>query len=184
MKLDDKIKELEHKLATKKAYLAAQVVFPKGGKEFPSNVIKAVKERIKEACVMLAEEQEVQTNTNTEATFTSQEIAALKSIAQVYFGKSNNSDKAETPVKREMKNTHETPTTTEDLNNGKVISQKATGKSRALLLTLDSVDRAMRRKVDPQSEVIIIETKDNKAFVQDQKANRFWVLKDDLESLN
>lgn len=171
MKLDDKIKELEKKLAIKQAYLNASISFPKG-KNIPADVKKIVTDKIRAACAALAEEQEIEGSSSN--LFTPEEVQALKSIAKVYTDKATVNH---APQKHE-------PTSEEDLSNGKAVSQKATKMDRAKLLLLDGVDPTMRKKIEPQAEVVIIETKEDKAFVQDRRANRFWVPVEDLEPLN
>lgn len=167
-KLELKIAELEKKLATKQAFLHAQISFPKGNR-IPEEIKKQVSTKIREACTLLAEEQEISNNKDSD--FTVQEIKALKSVAGVYLNKKGDTTATEP----------HNPTSPEDLQQGRVISQAATKMNRGRILMLDSVDPVMRKKIEPESEVVIIESREDMRFVQDKRANRFWINVEDLE---
>ena len=50
-------------------------------------------------------------------------------------------------------------------------------------MLLDNVDATMRSKVDSNSVVILRDTRENMAFVEDDKMQRFFVPLEDLEPI-
>lgn len=174
MTLESKIQELQRQLEIKKAYANVKISFGHAGKGIPEDIKEEITRKLTEIAVKLAEDQEINEKCET---LTNEEITILKQIVhQILTPK----DKKHTIPKKEnltvTKNDTIIPVTSEFLEHGEPLKGKI-----ARLLLLDNIDVTMRKKIIPESEVKIMEIKEDQAFVQDKKANRFWVPVEDLD---
>ena len=170
MSLEEKIQELEKKLALKQAYLSVNFTFPRGNR-IPDEIKEQVTSELKNACAQLAEHEEydIPVSVNLDGTpsqasnFTPEEVEVLKGVAASVFEKTTDTGQSPKPQSKSRKDS---------------ISAK-----KARIIMLDSVDKTVRSKIEPQSEVKVIASGQGKHFVQtmDGAARRFWINTDDLD---
>ena len=165
MDLEKKIKQLKEKLMIKKAYLSVEIKFPRGN-SIPEEIKEKIITELKTACTQLAEDQEMSINkTSLESPdFDADEVSILKQLAA--------SVKAKT-AKTELP---------EEITESKK-PEPQLGGAKARILMLDSIDKTLRNKIEPQSIVRIKGSNDGKHFVEtlDGHARRFWINTDDLD---
>lgn len=172
--IEQQIADLERKLLLKKAYLAVQVTFGKGYKAFPDDVRAEVEKTLLDAAKSNAEDSEEVTPASLNLTLSNEEIMALKHIARSVLEKSTAPKKVEEVV-----------VLTETPQGHQIAPPKSIPKTptSGVLLLLDSLSSSQRHKVDSGSTVQILETRDDKYYVQDSKHNRFWIPQEDIELL-
>lgn len=168
MSTESKIKELEKQLELKKAFLDVKVSFGKG-KKYSKEVQDQVRLFVQDACTRAAEGETI---TQSEA-FTEDEINILKNMVNTLQQRSKNPSKPLNPsteISNSMSNT---------------VSQtikKITNQNKALILTLDNVDRTVRNKIAPQSVVRVVGKRDDTLmFVETSQGVRFNIPVSDLE---
>lgn len=176
MEPTDEIRQLEHELELKKAYLDVRVSFGKGNK-YSQEVKDVVTKFVRGACL-----QEASGNSVQNPAFTPQEVALLKQMAQRLEDKAkqpvtttqpeNGSGGAQQTAPNKM-----TQMMREGLNNIKAQHQKAT----AQIVMLDNIDRTIRSKVEPEAVVQVITKAADFAFVETPQGLRFNIPLEDLD---
>jgi len=170
-KAQSQIDALHRKLAKKRAYLSANVIFT--DKSIPDDIKEEISKEIKQMCIQLSTEQDKDAQIASPDTgiagISKEDLSILKTVVSAV------KDKARKPVNEKGQ-----VTTLKDIEQGLVKSSKLAENS-ANILTLDNIDINMRQKIDRTKPVVVIEEKDGNAFVQDRRTNRFWVPIMDLE---
>lgn len=167
MQLEEKIRELERKLALKNGYLQVVIKFPKGNK-IPSDVKEEISTKIKDYCLQIANDNEHIENFTS--VFSEEEISILKELVSTVKGKTSNK-----PENHSLKSSK----VSEVVPANKPALKIEKGR-RGILMLLDNIDPTIRGKLAPQSMVVILENKNDSFFVE-TKGIRFWVPREDLD---
>ena len=160
------IKELEDLLELQKAYASVQIGFGKGSK-FSKEVKDKVSAQVKEFCLKLASNQDMETGSNSP--FTPQEVEILKLLAQQV---TNKTGAPTAPAKNNLQSVAD-------------VARQAQGDAKpmaATLLTTDNIPGDRRKHVDSNDVVHIIKLNDKEAAIINPKnKQRFVVPVEDLE---
>lgn len=181
--LENKIKELEYKLALKKAYLDVQFKFSKG---IDQAIKDEVSSKMKELAEKLADSQE-SVLFNETSKLSSEDIELLKMLASSVRERKTApiAPKATSiaPKINTTNNSIEQQSTQEpSIDDG---TQTELIGRMAIMLTLDGVlDVKQRGKLTPQGTVKILSINNNLAYVQDLRGNKFNIPVEDLELKN
>lgn len=179
MDLKDKIKELEHKLAIKQAYLSLSFTFPRGNK-IPQDIKDLIVHNLKEYATKLANDEESNINVNTvEEEFSVEERKILKDIVARVLEKQKTPDQEKIEVTKEG-----TLTVTKIKTEVKKLTPEEkfdAAPKKASIITVDNIDASVKSKVDRTQEVRIIGSDSKMYCVQDRKGIQFWIPKDDVE---
>lgn len=168
--LEDRIKELERKLAVKNAYLTVQFSFPKNSK-IPDDVKEQVINELKNACTALAEDETVAKDKDASIErLSDDDINILRQVAAAARGKISAAPQAQ-PAAPQPK--QELPPKTFD--------SATDGVKKAILLTLENVDSKVRNRVSSQEQVYVTSERDGYARVTTRKGLSISVPIEDLE---
>lgn len=166
--LEEKIKDLERKLAVKNAYLTVQFSFPKNSK-LPEDVKEQVINELKNACANLAEDETVSKDvekSNISERLNDDEIRILRQVAAAAKGKVAVQPVAPAPRPEQAPKTFDSATD---------------GVKKAMLVTLENVDAKLRNKIASQEIVFVTSERDGYARITTQKGMSINVPVDDLD---
>jgi hypothetical protein len=170
MSIEKKIEELQRQLAIKTAYLNVEVKFKKGI-TIPKEAKDLVVNQLKKACAQLAEDRDaipLDTKGNTQVS--TEDLLFLKQMREAVGKKL--SSKTE-PTNEVVKDTGFSN------NISEAIKKVSNRENVAQLLTIDSIEARLRRKIPPQACVEVIEKQGEKTIV-DYKGIRFFINTEDL----
>lgn len=174
MSIEKKIEELQRQLAVKTAYLTVKVSFGQVGKSLPEDVKTEVINKLQEICASLAEGEELKAD-NSNTGLTAQEIEILKQISAKVLNPTTKATAKVAPPPIPQPNPKAKFGSPTELTPNPMVTDKA------VLITLSNIDATLRSKVAPQSEVQIMDRREDQLFVQDPNGRRFWVPSDDVE---
>ena len=181
MELQDKIKELEHKLAIKQAYLSLNFTFPRGNK-IPQDIKDLVTNNLKNAAAKYANDEEVEyANTG----FSSEEITILKGIVNRVVEKQS---AAITETYPAALTPHADTTLVVNTRPIQSVTKKLTPEEKfdsspkkVNIMTLDNVDPTVRSKISRDDQVRVVGSNKDMFCVEDRKGNKFWIPREDVE---
>lgn len=161
MSLEDNIKDLEHRLAVKKAYLGLKLQFPA---RTSAKVKEEVNSKIKDLCLKLADDQEAGLNSGN---FSEEEVKVLKMLANRALSRPEKASKAKLEPNPESS-----------------APEPEKPQNKAILMSMDGVPLTLRSKIAPQSELEILEDQGELLKVREFKfGNIFNVPSRDVEIL-
>lgn len=157
--LETQIKELERKLALKKAYLSVEIKLPKGVSE---DIRLEIEQAVKEFCMKRSEgAPDANGGSFVGSPFSDIEIAALKELAAAVTGQKGASSQAQAPSDLPKKPDPKKPL-------------------MAILMTTDNIPQERRKLIASNEKVQVVSYNDQEVCFMYQK-NRFVVPIEDVE---
>lgn len=167
--LEDRIKDLERKLAVKNAYLTVQFSFPKTSK-IPEDVKEQVINELKNACTALAEDETVAKDRPKDTSIerlSDEDIQVLRQVADAARGKLAARPAAPTVPKQEQA--------------PKTFDSAIEGVKKAMIMTLENVDAKLRNRIASQEIVYVTSEREGLARITTSKGLSINVPVEDLE---